>query len=249
MFCCVRGHGRRRPWHTTVPPSRWTPFPFQPVHAWPVWCWPACAWSVYGHVAAAAAVWFVSGCCGRVIVSLALVGSVALLLVVLLSNPACVAGTSMSLLVSCVLVCPSVVYCSLLTLVGPIRSGRVTVFRCVRGHGGWRAWLTTVSQACWTPFLYRPIHVWPVWCWPACVQSVHGHVVSAAVVLLVRGRVSRLLVGLLGIGSLALQQGACAVGFVVCRRSACCGVGWCQLRGASTVRFYCAPSPHCGGEK
>ena len=36
--------------------------------------------------------------------------------------------------------------------------------------------------------------------------SVYGHVVAAAVVLLVRGRVSRLLVGLFGVGSLALQQ-------------------------------------------
>ena len=36
--------------------------------------------------------------------------------------------------------------------------------------------------------------------------SVYGHVVLAAVVLLVRGRVSRLLVGLFGVGCLALQQ-------------------------------------------
>ena len=37
------------------------------------------------------------------------VGSVALLQVVLSSNPACVARTSVSVLVSCVLVSPSVV--------------------------------------------------------------------------------------------------------------------------------------------
>ena len=80
------------------------------------------------------------------------------------------------------------------------------MFRCVRGHGGLRAWLTTVSLASWTPFPYRPMHVRPVWCWPVCVRSVYGHVVSAAVVLLVRGRVSRLLVGLFGVGSLALQR-------------------------------------------
>ena len=40
----------------------------------------------------------------------------------------------------------------------------------------------------------------------ACVWSVYGHVAAAAVVLLVRGRVSCLFVGLLGVGSLALQQ-------------------------------------------
>ena len=50
------------------------------------------------------------------------------------------------------------------------------------------------------------MHVRPVWCWPACVLSVYGHVVAAAVVLLVCGRVSRLLVGLTGHGSLALQR-------------------------------------------
>ena len=80
------------------------------------------------------------------------------------------------------------------------------MFCCVHGHGGRRAWHTTVSQARWTPFPYRPMHVRPVWCWPACVWSVCGHVVAAAVVLLVRGRVSRLLVGLLGVRSLALQR-------------------------------------------
>ena len=36
--------------------------------------------------------------------------------------------------------------------------------------------------------------------------SVYGHVVAAAVVLLVRGRVSRLLVGFFGVGSWALQR-------------------------------------------
>ena len=80
------------------------------------------------------------------------------------------------------------------------------MFRCASGHGGRRAWLTTVSPALWTPFPYRPMHVRPVWCWLACVRSVYGHVVSAAVVLLVRGRVSHLLVGLFGVGSLALQR-------------------------------------------
>ena len=81
------------------------------------------------------------------------------------------------------------------------------MFCRVRGHGSRRAWHTTVSPTRWTPFPYRPMHVWPVWCWPACVWSVYGHVVSAAVVLLVRGRFSHLLGGLFGVGSLALQRG------------------------------------------
>ena len=109
MFCCVRGYGHRRAWRTTVPPSRWTPFPFRPVHAWLVGCWPACVWSVYGHVAAAAAVWLVRSCLGLLLVGLVRVGSVALLPVVVLPNVVCAAGTSVSMLVSCVLVGPSVV--------------------------------------------------------------------------------------------------------------------------------------------
>ena len=80
------------------------------------------------------------------------------------------------------------------------------MFCCIRGHGGRWAWHTTVSPTCWTPFLHLPMHVRPVWCWPACVWSVYDHVVAAAVVLLVPGRVSCLLVGLFGVGFLALQQ-------------------------------------------
>ena len=41
VFYCVRGHGRQLAWRMTVPPSRWTPFPFRPVHACLVWCLPA----------------------------------------------------------------------------------------------------------------------------------------------------------------------------------------------------------------
>ena len=63
-----------------------------------------------------------------------------------------------------------------------------------------------MSPVRWTPFLYRPMHVRPVWCWPACVRSVYGHVVFAVVVLLVRSCVSHLLVGLFGVGSLSLQR-------------------------------------------
>ena len=80
------------------------------------------------------------------------------------------------------------------------------MFRCVPCHGGKRAWLATVSAARLTSFSYRPMHVRPVWCWPACVQSVYGHVVSAVAVLLVCGRVSCLLVGSFGVGSLSLQR-------------------------------------------
>ena len=109
MFCFVRGYGGRRARRTTVSPTRWTPFPLRPMHAWPVRCWPACLWSVYGQGAAAAAVWLVRGCLGRLMVGLVCVGSVALLPVVASPNFFCVAGTSVSLLVSYVLVRPSVV--------------------------------------------------------------------------------------------------------------------------------------------
>ena len=185
-------------------PTSWTPFPFRPVHAWLVWCWPACVWSVYGQVAAAAAVWLVGGCLGRLMVSLVCMGSMTLLPVVVSPNVVCVAGTSVSVLVSCVLVCPSVVLCSLSTLVHRVRNGRVAAFCCVRGHGRWRAWRTTVSPTRWTPFPFRPVHAWLVWCWPACVWSVYGQVAAAAAVWLVRGCLGRLMVGLVCVGSVAL---------------------------------------------
>ena len=92
------------------------------------------------------------------------------------------------------------------------------------------------------------MHVRPVWYWPACVWSVYGRVVAAAVVLLVRGRVSRLSVGLLGVGSLVLQQalaqsdlvrvGALLVSVVV--GGSCVGPAWYAV----TVR-----SPPTVGEK
>ena len=109
MFCCVRGYGGQWAWRTTVSPTHWTLFLFRPVHAWLVFCWPACVLCVYGQVAAAAAVWLVRDCLGRLMVGLVCVGSVALLPVVVLPNVVCVAGTLVSVLVSCVLVCPSVV--------------------------------------------------------------------------------------------------------------------------------------------
>ena len=80
------------------------------------------------------------------------------------------------------------------------------MFCCVRGYGGRRAWRTTVSPTRWMPFPFRPLHAWLVWCWPARVWSVYRHVVAAAVVLLVHGCVSRLMVGLFGVGSLALLR-------------------------------------------
>ena len=58
-------------------------------------------WSVYGHVAAAAAVWLVRGGLGRSMVGLVSVGSVALL-----PDVVCVAELFVSALVSCVLVRP-----------------------------------------------------------------------------------------------------------------------------------------------
>ena len=63
-----------------------------------------------------------------------------------------------------------------------------------------------MSAARWTSFSYRPMHIQPVWCWPACLRSVYGHIVSAVAVLLVCVRVSRLLVGPFGVGSLSLQR-------------------------------------------
>ena len=80
------------------------------------------------------------------------------------------------------------------------------MFCCVRGYGGRRAWRTTVSLTRWMPFPFRPLHAWLVWCWPARVWSVYGHVVAAVVVLLVHGCVRRLMVGLFGVGSLALLR-------------------------------------------
>ena len=86
------------------------------------------------------------------------------------------------------------------------------------------------------------MHVRPVLCLPACVWSIYGHVVAAAVVLLVRGRVSRLLVGLFGVGSLALvlvRVGALLVSVLV--GDSCEGPAWYVF----TVRR----PPKRGGEK
>ena len=80
------------------------------------------------------------------------------------------------------------------------------MFCCVRGYGGRRAWRTTVSPTSWTPFPFPPVQASLVWCWPACVWSVYGGVVAAAVALLVHGCVSRLMVGLFGVASWALLQ-------------------------------------------
>ena len=162
--------------------------------------------SVYSQVAVPAAVWLVPGCLRRLMVRLVCVRSVALLLVVAQSNVVCIAGASVLLLVRCVLVCPGVVQCSWLMLVGRVRNGRVAVFCCVRGYGGRRAWHTTVSPTRQTPLPSRPMHAVLVWCWPACVWSVDGHVVAAAAVLLSNGCLSHLMVGCFGIGSFALQR-------------------------------------------
>ena len=193
---CVRGHGRRRARCTTVSPTLWTPFLFQPVHAWLVWCWPACVWSVCGPVAAAAAVLLVHGRLGRLMVGLVCMGSIALLPVVVPPHVVYAAGMSVPVLVGGVLVHPSVVLCSLLSKVGRVCIGSNVVFCRVRGHGRRQARRTTVSPTLWTPFPFRPMHAWLVWCRPACVWSVYGPVAAAAAVLLVRGRLGRLMVGL-----------------------------------------------------
>ena len=200
----VRGHGRRWARRTTVSPTLWTPFPFRPVHAWLVWCWPACVWSVYGQVAAAAAVLLVRGRLRRLMVGLVPVGSIALVPVVVPPHVVYAAGMSVSVPVSGVVVCPSVVLCSLLPLVGRVCIGVVVVFCCVRGYDRRWAWRTTVLPTRWAPFPFRPVHAWLVRCWPACVWSVWGQVAAAAAVLLVRGRPGRFMVGLVCVGSIAL---------------------------------------------
>ena len=63
-----------------------------------------------------------------------------------------------------------------------------------------------MSPARWMLLPYWFMHARPVRCWPACVRSVWGHLVFAVAVLLVCGRVSRLLVGSFGFGSLSLQR-------------------------------------------
>ena len=56
-----------------------------------------------------------------------------------------------------------------------------------------------------TPFPFRGLHAWLVWRWPACVRSVYCLVLFSAAVLLVPGCVSRLMVSLGIVGSIALQ--------------------------------------------
>ena len=58
------------------------------------------------------------------------------------------------------------------------------------------------------------MHAWLVRCWPARLWSVNGHIVVAAVVLLVHGCVSRLMVGFFGCGSLVLQRASARSGVV-----------------------------------
>ena len=200
----VRGHRRRRARRTTLSPTLWTPFPFRPVHAWLVWCWPACVWSVYGQVAAAAAVLLVRGRLGRLMVGLVCVGSIALLPVVVPPNVVYAAGMSVLVLVSGVKVCPSVVLCSLLPLVGRVCIGSFAVLCCVRGYDRLWAWRTTVLLTRWAPFPFRPAHAWLVRRWPACVWSFYGQVDAAAVVWLVRGCRGRLMVGWVRLVSVAL---------------------------------------------
>ena len=146
----------------------------------------------------------VCGRLGRLMVGLVCVGFIALLPVVVLPHVVYAAGMSVSVLASGVVVCPSVVLCSLLSLVGRVCIGSVVVFCCVRGHGRRRARRTTVLLTRWTPFPFRPLHAWLVRRWPACVWSVYGQVVAAAVVWLVRGRRCRLMVGRVRVGSDAL---------------------------------------------
>ena len=52
---------------------------------------------------------------------------------------------------------------------------------------------------------FRSVHAWLVWCWPACVRSVHCWVGFSAAVWLVSGCVCRLMVGWCVARSIALQ--------------------------------------------
>ena len=165
---------------------------------------PACVWSVYRQVAAAAAVLLVRSRLGRLMVGLVCVGSVALLPVVVPPNVVYAAGMSVWALVSGVVVCPSVVLCSLLPLVGRVCIGSVAVFCCVRGYGRRWAWRTTVLPTRWAPFPFRPVHALLVRRWPACVWSVYRQVVAAAVLWLSRGCRGCLMVGWVRVGSVAL---------------------------------------------
>ena len=122
------------------------------MHAWLVWCWPACVWSVYGQVAAAAAVLLVCGRLGRLMVGLVCVGFIALLPVVVPPHVVYAAGMSVLVLVSGVVVCPRVVLCSLLPVVGRVCIGSVVVFCCVRGYDRRWAWRTTVLPTRWAAF-------------------------------------------------------------------------------------------------
>ena len=146
----------------------------------------------------------VRGRLGSLMVGLVCVGSIALLPVVVPPHVVYAAGMSVSVLVSGVVVCPSVVLCSLLPLVGRVCIGSVWVCCCVRGYDHRWAWRTTMLPTRWAPFPFRPVHAWLVRRWPACVWSIYGQVVAAAVVRLVRGCRGRLMVGQVRVGSVAL---------------------------------------------
>ena len=131
---------------------------------------------------------------------------------------------------------------------GRVRSGRITVFLCVCGHGGRGARLATVSLARWTSLSHRPMHARPAWRWSVCAWSVHGHIGSAVVVLAVCGRVSRLLVGLFGVRSLSSQRALAQLDLL------CAGVPLvAMLVGARCVgpaRYVCTVRrPPAAGEK
>ena len=94
---------------------------------------------------------------------------------------------------------------SSLLLVGQSYNGRVAVSRCACRHGCRRLWCTMVPPTRGTPFLFQPLHTWPLWRWRACVRSVSGRLVVSAAVWLVLGCFSRLMVGLFAVGSSLLQ--------------------------------------------
>ena len=78
------------------------------------------------------------------------------------------------------------------------------MFCFVRGYGRRQTCRIMVWSAHGTPFPSRPVHAWLVPCWPACVWSVDGQVAAAAAVWLVCACLGSLMVGLIGVGCVAL---------------------------------------------
>ena len=137
-----------------------------------------------------------------------------------------------------------------LWLVGWSFNGGISALWCVPGYGRRRAWSIMVLPTHGTPFPFGPLHVRLVWCWPACVRSVQCRVVFSAAVWLVPGCVSRLMVGLCVVGSIALQRAPVERDVVLVvfpvSSAVCCGrparCGGCGASRACPARCVGSPS-------